>query len=152
MHSEEVQPGSPQDWLRHARSDLELARTEGHDQILLEDLCFHAQQAAEKALKAVLVAHSVVFPRTHNLRTLIDLLPAEVAVSVQVQEAITLTDYAVSARYPGDLEPIDQHEYSEAVQLAQAVVAWAEANISLRRSVTQDSSPGEDQPLQEADQ
>ena len=45
---------SPADWLRYAVSDLELARTTPSSRILLEALCFHAQQAAEKALRACL--------------------------------------------------------------------------------------------------
>lgn len=57
-----IEPGGPQDWLRHAWSDLELARIKRNSKVLLEDLCFHAEQAAEKALKAVLVFESVAFP------------------------------------------------------------------------------------------
>ena len=72
-----VEPGEPGDWLRHAWSDLDLARVGQNSRILLEDLCFHAQQAAEKALKAVLVFRSVPFPKTHNIRTLMDLLPED---------------------------------------------------------------------------
>ena len=45
------QPGSPDDWLRHARSDLALARSRKGRDVLYEHLCFHAQQAAEKAIK-----------------------------------------------------------------------------------------------------
>jgi HEPN domain-containing protein len=72
-----IEPGEPGDWLRHARSDLEVARTPRNSKILLEDLCFHAQQATKKALKPVLVFKSVPFLRTHNIRTLMDLLPEE---------------------------------------------------------------------------
>ncbi len=53
MSPEDVEPGSPADWLRHAASDLKLARIARPPEVLLEALCFHAQQAAEKALKAV---------------------------------------------------------------------------------------------------
>ena len=53
MPPEDIMPGSPSDWLRHACSDLELARVARTPKILLEGLCFHAQQAAEKALKAL---------------------------------------------------------------------------------------------------
>jgi HEPN domain-containing protein len=55
MPDEPVEKGSFQDWLVYARSDLELARRGKSPAILLETLCFHAQQAAEKALKAVLI-------------------------------------------------------------------------------------------------
>ncbi len=77
MPPETHAPGSAADWLRHAYSDLALARTTPLPPILFEDLCFHAQQAAEKAIKAILVAYNIPVPRTHNLRTLFDLLPAE---------------------------------------------------------------------------
>lgn len=40
----------PREWLNRARSNLALARAKSPG-IYLEDLCFHAQQAAEKAIK-----------------------------------------------------------------------------------------------------
>ncbi len=118
-------PGSPTDWLLRANSDLHLARMSQPDGVLLEDLCFHAQQAAEKALKAVLVANSVAVPNIHSIRRLIDLLPAKFDLPGEVQDAAGLTDYAVSSRYPGDFEPVDEDEHREAVRLAEAVVSWA---------------------------
>lgn len=53
MPPERQMPGSPDDWLRRARSDLALAKVPLPEGALYEDLCFHAQQAAEKAIKAV---------------------------------------------------------------------------------------------------
>ncbi len=125
-------PGSAADWLRHAYSDLALARTTPLPPILFEDLCFHAQQAAEKAIKAILVACDIPTPRTHNLRTLFDLLLAEVSVPVDIQEAAGLSDYAVARRYPGASEPVEAEEYREAISMAEAVVDWAEKVIDLR--------------------
>lgn len=93
--------------------------------MLLEDLCFHAQQAAEKALKAVLVANSVAVPNIHSIRRLIDLLPANLDLPEEIQNAAGLTDYAVSSRYPGDFEPVSDDEHREAVRMAEAVVSWA---------------------------
>lgn len=119
-------PGSPQDWLRHAHSDLELAREKPSPKVLFEDLCFHAQQAAEKALKAVLIAQEISFPRTHNIRTLLDLLPQTVQLPDEVQGVGKLTTYAVSSRYPGIVEPIDEEEHQESVRLAEIAVNWAE--------------------------
>ncbi|QXD16597.1 HEPN domain-containing protein [Rhodocaloribacter litoris] len=72
MPPESPTPGSPADWLRRARSDLTLARLSPPDGVLREDLCFHAQQAAEKALKALWVALEQPVPRTHNLKTLLE--------------------------------------------------------------------------------
>jgi len=121
--------GSPADWLRYAYSDLELARVKRPSDVLFEVLCFHAQQAAEKALKAVLIAKGVSPPKTHNIRTLLDLLPQEVIVPQEIEDAASLTDYAVTSRYPGDFESVDEEEYHEAVRLAETIFLWAERII-----------------------
>ena len=122
----EIEPGEPGDWLRHAWSDLELARVGRNSRILLEDLCFHAQQAAEKALKAILVFRAIPFSKTHNIRTLMDLLPEGLNFPEEAKGAAILTDYAVLTRYPGDVEPVTEEEYLEAIRIAEAVVEWAE--------------------------
>ncbi len=54
-------PDDPREWLVRARSDLALARSRPEG-VLLDDLCFHAQQAAEKAIKGALIRHSTDFP------------------------------------------------------------------------------------------
>ncbi len=123
-------PGSPEDWLRRAHSDLALARMPPFTGVLLEDLCFHAQQAAEKALKAVLVDSSIPIPRTHNITRLLELIPGDLTQPRAVQEAMILTDYAVASRYPGAYEPVEEEELQEAVALAVAVVSWAEEQVS----------------------
>ncbi len=125
-----AEPGSPDDWLRHARSDLALARTPPRGPILLETLCYHLQQAAEKSIKAVLVLLKIPWPRTHNLGALLELLPEDCAVPDMVAEATILTDYAVLARYPGRYEPVSRSEYEHAADLAQAVMAWAEELVT----------------------
>ena len=123
------EPGSPADWIRHARSDLALARIKAPSEVLTETLCFHAQQAAEKALKAVLVAHDQPAPRTHNIRTLIERLPSHLDPPFLLDEAAGLSVYAVLTRYPADMEPVSKDEYQEAVSLAEAVVDWAEQHV-----------------------
>ena len=52
--------GNARDWLRYARSDLALASLSPSAGIMLETFCFHSQQAAEKAIKAVLI--QILFP------------------------------------------------------------------------------------------
>jgi HEPN domain-containing protein len=117
--------GSPAAWLRFARADMGLARQRGAPDALLEALCFHAQQCAEKSLKAVLVHHGITVPRTHSIERLIDLLPVSVERGSELGDAATLSDYAVGARYPVDQEPVTEDEYEEAVRLAAAVLRWA---------------------------
>ena len=130
MSPDETHRGSPADWLQHARSDLCLAQARpDNESILLQTLCFHAQQAAEKAIKAVLVFSNVEFPRTHNIRTLVELLPAGIFRDPLLDSAAGLTEYAVSSRYPSESEAVTQEEFQEASALAAGVVAWAEALV-----------------------
>ena len=66
----------PREWLNRARSNLVQARNEA-PAIYLEDLCFHAQQAAEKAIKAVMIARGIDFPYTHDIARLLRLLDSD---------------------------------------------------------------------------
>lgn len=129
MPNQECEPGSPKKWLSYANSDLQLARIANSPDIMREMLCFHAQQAAEKAIKAVLIKENIDFPRTHNLRILLDKIPPEINLPTAMEDAAILTDYAVSARYPGDLEDVTEEEYEEALILSQLVLDWAKRII-----------------------
>ncbi|MGA2975641.1 MAG: HEPN domain-containing protein [Spirochaetia bacterium] len=130
MRPDSAGPGTPEDWLRHARSHLALAVAVGPvGDVLAETLCYHAQQAAEKALKAVLINVGVEFPRTHSLRLLVDLLPPTLRTKSVLESAVALTDYAVTARYPGEIEPISQLELEESIRIARGVVSWAESKV-----------------------
>ena len=64
--------GSPYSWLAHAKSDLRITQICRSDSgVLPNQTVFHAQQAAEKAIKAVLLEHKIRFPRTHDWGELI---------------------------------------------------------------------------------
>ena len=130
MPPEKVRKGSPRDWLLHAGSDLELARIGKSPGVLFETLCFHAHQAVEKAIKAVLIAHKISIIKSHNIGALIKLLPEDIKRLPELKEAISLTDYAVLSRYPGDLEPVTEKEYKDSVELAEKVIQWAERSIT----------------------
>ena len=120
---EPVAVGSPRDWLRRARSNLALARQPKPPEALWEDLCFDAQQAAEKAVKGVLVSRGIDFPKTHDIGRLLQLLTeGGVEVPGSVRRAPELTAYAWEARYPGDYEPATADVHRRAVELAEVVV------------------------------
>jgi len=123
----------PVKWLRHARSDLALASmSPDGSEVLLESLCYHCQQAAEKALKAVLIARGAQVPRTHNIGLLLDRLPVGVSLPQGVGEndVAALSAFAVVARYPGDLEEIEMDDYEAAIATARAVVEWADGLVA----------------------
>ncbi len=119
-------PEDPREWLRRARSNLARA-SQGQitPDVLFEDVCFDAQQAVEKAFKALLVLKGVHVPRTHSISELITTL-AQLGFDMpaDVQEASALTDYAVAARYPGPSEPVLVEDYETAVATATRVLAW----------------------------
>lgn len=124
-------PTDPDVWLLHARSNLSIAdQGLSISDVYLEDLCFNAQQAAEKALKAVCIHFNLDFPKTHSLVRLIDIVDAGgVIVPEKVKHADILTQYAVQTRYPGFLEEVTDDEYTESVELARVVLSWAESII-----------------------
>ncbi len=120
-------PADPQAWLRRARSNLLRAKGPKLHGVFWEDYCFDAQQAAEKALKAVLVPHRTPPQRTHDLDQLLDALRAEgVRPPPKVGEASKLTVYAVVHRYPGFEESLGKKDMASAVSIAEAVVRWAD--------------------------
>lgn len=125
MRPESPSPGSPQDWLRNALGDLTLARLKKTRGMLYEHLCFHAQQAAEKALKAVLLAHGLTFPRTHDLAFLMDRLPPGISLPPELIDLPTLSKYAVQHRYPGETLPVSAKHRAHAVRLSEQTVVWA---------------------------
>lgn len=127
--SERYPPEDPREWLNRARSNLIQARTEQAG-VYLEDLCFNAQQAAEKAIKALLIQRDVEFPYVHDIAQLLTLLERSgVEVPAQVRQAEKLTPFAVFTRYPGVAPPVQREEYEEALALAEAVVRWAEERL-----------------------
>ncbi len=119
--------GSPQDWLAYAESDLNLARlAKGRKEILPEQACFHAQQAAEKSLKAVFLFKRIEFPLIHDIEELIELAQQNgLVLPKEIRDAGSLTPYAVEARYPGHLEELAPSDVDEAIRLAEPVLRWA---------------------------
>jgi len=122
--------GSAEDWLARAEGDLALAKVPLPERAFYEDLCFHAQQAAEKALKAVYQYYGKRFRYTHDLDELITGLKDEgITVPPEVVDAALLTSYAWEARYPGLSEPATIEEYREALHQAEFVIRWAKEII-----------------------
>ncbi len=120
-------PGSAQEWLKHAASDVAMARLGfASSAVLSEQVCFHAQQAVEKALKGVLLHRQIRFPLTHDIQELIEIGEhANVDFPVWTEELPTLTPYAVETRYPGNWEAVEHAEVARAIDLAQQTIDWA---------------------------
>ena len=126
-------PDDPREWLNRARSNLARAKAKRKG-VYLEDLCFDAQQAAEKAIKALLIKLDMNFPYVHDLAELLTLVEkAGQAVPEPIKRAEELSRFAVFTRYPGIGPSIKEKEYRETVEIAARVVKWAENIILPKR-------------------
>ncbi len=110
-------------WLQKAEHDFMAAEhmMQLVEQGLTDIVCFHCQQCAEKYLKALLVYLERAFPKTHDLRLLLDLLADDTPSSLRREEVIPLNRYAIEGRYPGAWESISATEARRAFEMAGTV-------------------------------
>ena len=120
---EVVQREFVQEWIAKAEEDLNGARALlAQRRGFLGLVGYHAQQAAEKYLKAFLTHHQIEFPKTHEIEELLKLAAQVDAGMVSaLREAEALTNYGVDARYPGGPVPAGRSEAQEAIDLAERV-------------------------------
>ena len=112
------------------------------DEILLEEIItnerireeivgFHAQQAAEKLLKAFLMARSIPYRRTHDLRELIDLIRDHgIKFPELLMEIRTLSPFAVEFRY--DYIPMEEElpfNRQKALEMVRQLRKWVEVEM-----------------------
>ena len=130
MPPSEAEMATARDWLRRAKGNLARAKQPKPADAFWEDLCFDAQQAAEKAIKAVLLWYDVTFLYVHDIEALLTALEkAGHHVPDELWEADDLSRYAVETRYPGIAQPVGQEEFQQALTLAERVVGWAAAIV-----------------------
>lgn len=109
-------------WINYAEEDLHLAK----HSLTLESGCpfrltaYHAQQCAEKYLKAFLVFHQIDFPYTHSITRLLEICSSLININ-EFTEAEMLTPFAITARYPGEDEEVTKEEALEAIRMADLV-------------------------------
>lgn len=130
MPAEDVERGSPEEWLARAKSNLILWKTPKRKDLYWEERCFNLQQVVEKALKAVLLYKGISFPYTHEIIRLVVLVKrAGICWPSELDNADDLSDYAVEARYPGGFESVMEEGYHQAVRIADDVLDWAKTII-----------------------
>lgn len=110
-------------WMDYAEEDLRLAE---HGLRMESDcpyrlIAYHAQQCAEKYLKAFLVYQRQDFPYTHNISTLMELCREHADWADTLEPAEALTAYAITTRYPGEDEQVSRTEAQQALELAKMV-------------------------------
>jgi HEPN domain-containing protein len=112
-----------QQWIAYGDEDLQLAK---HALTLTRTtpyrlIAYHAQQCAEKYLKAYLVYYRIDFPYTHNIAQLLELCPDKHLWDKILNDAEELTPFAITTRYPGEDEPVTKPEAKKAIKIAAGV-------------------------------
>ena len=116
-------------WMDKAAGDLAAAEVLNREPALRWTAAFHAQQCIEKCLKAVLVALDRPFPKSHDIRGLLLLLPDDLGLSIERRIAAELSESAVAGRYPGTEDP-DAKLTQELVAEAQRVLLWVRGYLA----------------------
>jgi HEPN domain-containing protein len=115
--------------LEKASHDLVAARAVLATGQALDTVCFHAQQAAEKSLKALLASKDVVYPWHHDLGELLKLALGHFApIGSMENDLLLLSPYAVEVRYDETIRP-DVNEAQTALDIASRMYALAEQLI-----------------------
>jgi HEPN domain-containing protein len=111
-------------WMARARQDLRAAEVDLRaEPPLLGDAAFHCQQAAEKALKALLARHGRPFRKTHDIGELaLACLEYESSLEPLLRQGAPLTEYAWRFRYPGEIFEPERTEVDEALGIASGIV------------------------------
>ena len=120
-------------WLFRANEDLAVIKDlhSSNPEGLTSTICFHAQQAVEKFLKAFLAFSDIDFPRTHDVDYLLMECQKIDSASFDI-DLKSLTEFGVSVRYPDDFyipTPDESNEYS---QIAIAISEIVEKIISIQ--------------------
>jgi len=110
-------------WRKYAKMDYDIAI---HDKSFyptpVEIICYHCQQAGEKALKAILAYYDEEIPRTHDLYRLLELCTVYFPeLSELSSQAKRLTDFATITRYPSVIE-LEETDMELALEYAEQIV------------------------------
>jgi HEPN domain-containing protein len=91
---------------------------------------FHAQQAVEKAIKAVMAYRAIQYPFTHDILLLLELLDANgIEAPPSSKDLVLLTPFATAWRYDDPLQESTTIDYDWVLGRVEDTVAWAEALI-----------------------
>ena len=120
-------------WISSAEEDFTAAKALlSQKKPLLFGACFHAQQCAEKYIKALLLMKDAGFPKTHDLVTLNTLCDqAGIFTGFDPLQLIELSRHAVQSRYPGNQPTLE--EAKEAISISRTIRRIARSLLGLKR-------------------
>lgn len=120
-------------WLKYAHSDLRAAKHMYSDIYPkeLEISCYHCQQCAEKAVKALIIYYGFgdTMPKVHDITFLLDQIKNKTNIDDNLyKKAEILSDYATSSRYPDEMVS-DESQTIQAIKYAEEIYNWAKAIV-----------------------
>lgn len=120
-------------WLNFAENDLAVAKHlfETFHPKPLEIICYHCQQSAEKAIKAVYISLEIPggLPKKHDLTFLLEQMKNRVQVSdALLDHADELNSYSVVVRYPNEIQ-IEERKVNLSIRYAEEIMEWAKNNL-----------------------
>lgn len=133
--------GYAREWLGYALGDLRAARAGRKANLRPRIVAFHAQQAAEKALKAALVLEEVAAPPKHDLEDLRHRLPDGWRVKEKPTSLARLSDYGVDAKYPDNAIQVRPLDAAVAVRQAIMVIRLVREDFERQGVPTDDVKP-----------
>jgi HEPN domain-containing protein len=112
-------------WLAKAENDvLNIENNLAAERVPWDTVCFHAQQAVEKTMKALLLFHRLPASRTHDLVVLLtECVAVEPSIADLEVDCQTFAPFAVPVRYPGDLPEPGEHDARELIAAMKRVRA-----------------------------
>ena len=118
-------------WLQYAADDLRTAEfLLQQPDFIPRHPCWLAQQAAEKALKALLIFLQIEYPLSHDLDQIRLLIPEGWRVRYDPPDLSFLTEWAVEARYPGDWPDATEMDAQEATDQARTVLEYVRGDLA----------------------
>ena len=125
-----------QDWLEAASTDIESIGYLLQDERLTGQVAFHAQQAIEKTLKALIEEKGEWVPKVHSLSKLFDSCSTDIDIQFDEDLVIALDSLYIESRYPGNLGLLPEGKptikqaqlYYEFAQKVYAVVKFSLEN------------------------
>ncbi len=124
-------------WISYASDDLGVAKHlfQTYYPKPLAIICFHCQQAAEKAVKALIVLFGSQggMPKKHDIYMLLQQIKNMVRIDEKYYDyADVLAPYGVAMRYPSELTLEERHA-KKAIDMADEFVTWAEGILELQQ-------------------
>jgi HEPN domain-containing protein len=99
----------------------------------LEIICYHCQQAAEKAIKALIIYYGAEggMPKLHDLSFLLNQIKNKVEIQEKYYDyADTLSPYGVAVRYPNELY-LEERHVEEAIKYAEEILRWVKETMDM---------------------